>query len=165
MTLTSGWHWRVDDPVSCRPIQPTRMMAGEADGPVVNFLKICNAINPTNANNIDLDDTDEQTTVLGAIPSSMSVATFHFRCYSISTTSSPLDGKGGFLPSGLRKDEFPTTLNCWKIYIAFIPMSLKPLSLWGNMKVYTKNSSYPNRSSIPIQIPTIPHQSLLCNVH
>ena len=31
--------------------------------------------------------------------------------------------------------------------------------------LYTKNSSYPNRSSIPIEKATIPHQSLLCNVH
>ena len=53
-----GQHRWVDDPVSCRPIQTTWTMVEEADGPIVNFLKIRNAINPTNANDINLDDMD-----------------------------------------------------------------------------------------------------------
>ena len=38
------------------------MMAEEVD-PIINFFKIHNAINPTNANNINLDDTDEWMTL------------------------------------------------------------------------------------------------------
>ena len=43
------------------------MMEEEAD-PSINFPKICNAINPTNAKNFDFDDTDEWMTLTSGWP-------------------------------------------------------------------------------------------------